>query len=192
MYIVTKGNKDNWVLGYIIMRHSGKRIMNRFRVKLISDMKKTTEFLVSTENEFQEFQHNRAYCLFPQQDKEDTGQTFLTDSLTTCRGVVVAFCLMTRLTTNAYAGSFHTLLRLNPELWSIDTTHGRLVLKFFVIVKFVDFADSQRKGIMLALKMLHESQCPTAPWTPTARGCLHATFERVRISLQAIGQKYIQ
>jgi hypothetical protein len=69
---------------------------------------------------------------------------------------------MTRLTTNAYAGSFHTLLRLNPELWSIDTTRGRLVLKFFVIV---DFADSQRKGIMLALKMLHESQCPSAPWT---------------------------
>jgi hypothetical protein len=67
---------------------------------------------------------------------------------------------MTRLTAEAYAGSFHTLLSLNTHLWAVE--QDRLILKFFVIV---DFADSQRKGILLAVKKLHESKCTSAPWT---------------------------
>ncbi len=87
-------------------------------------------------------------------------QSYLTDSQVTGRGVVTAFCLMTRLTAEAYESSFLTLLTLNPHLWTIKD--GNIELKFYVIL---DFADSQRKGIISAVKKLHESKCTLTPWT---------------------------
>jgi len=87
-------------------------------------------------------------------------QTYLTDSQVTGRGVITAFCLMTRLTSEAYASSFHTLLTLNTDLWTIQD--GTVLLKFYVVV---DFADSQRKGFVSAVKKLHQSNCPSVTWT---------------------------
>jgi RecQ family ATP-dependent DNA helicase len=87
-------------------------------------------------------------------------QSFLTDSQITGRGVVIAFSLMTRLTCEAYQSSFYQLLRINPDLWEVRS--GKIFLKFTMIV---DFADSQRKGFIAAIKQLHDINCKSTQWT---------------------------
>ena len=91
---------------------------------------------------------------------ESYAQSFVADSLLTGRGVVIAFCLMTRLTSEAYEASFFQFLKLNPELWTVRD--GMITPRFYLIV---DFADSQRKGFVAAIKALHEIYCRSTPWT---------------------------
>ncbi len=91
---------------------------------------------------------------------ESYAQSFVTDSLRTGRGVVIAFCLMTRLTFEAYEASFFQFLKLNPDLWIVQG--GTIILRFYLIV---DFADSQRKGFIAAIQRLHEIHCRSTPWT---------------------------
>ncbi len=87
-------------------------------------------------------------------------QSFLTESQITGRGAVLAFCLLTRLTADAYGCSFLQFLRLNRRLWTIK--NGILILKFYLIV---DFSDSQRKGFLAAVKALHEMHCAETEWS---------------------------
>jgi hypothetical protein len=91
---------------------------------------------------------------------ESYAQSFVTDSLCTGRGVVIAFCLMTRLTYEAYEASFLQFLKLNPDLWNLED--GTITLRFYLIL---DFADSQRKGFVAAIKTLHEIHYRSIPWT---------------------------
>jgi hypothetical protein len=88
---------------------------------------------------------------------------FLTESLITGRGAVVAFFLMTRLTTEAYATAFYAFLDQNTSTWYICREKNCIVLQFVMVL---DHADSQRKGFIEAVRMLHVAKQLEAPWTP--------------------------
>ena len=89
--------------------------------------------------------------------------TFLTESLITGRGAVVAFFLMTRLHTEAYAAAFYGFLDQNRSTWYICKEKMCIVLLFVMVL---DHADSQRKGFIEAVRMLHVAMQVDAAWTP--------------------------
>ena len=88
--------------------------------------------------------------------------SFLTESLVTGRGAVAAFVLITRLHTEAYAFAFYTFMTENACLYYIDPAKRIIVLMFVLVV---DHADSQRKGFIEAVKMLHVTLRLETPWT---------------------------
>lgn len=88
--------------------------------------------------------------------------TIMTESLVTGRGAVVAFILITRLHTGAYAMAFFQFMELNPSTWRIDTETQTILLQFVMVV---DHADSQRKGFIEAVRMLHERLNLQSAWT---------------------------
>jgi hypothetical protein len=88
--------------------------------------------------------------------------TIMTESLITGRGAVVAFVLMTRLHTEAYAKAFYTFLDQNESVWHVNREKQCVELHFVLVV---DHADSQRKGFVEAVRMLHAAKMLGASWT---------------------------
>lgn len=88
--------------------------------------------------------------------------TIMTESLVTGRGAVVAFVLMTRLHTEAYAKAFYTFLDQNECVWHVNREKQCIELHFVLVV---DHADSQRKGFVEAVRMLHAAKMLGASWT---------------------------
>jgi hypothetical protein len=86
----------------------------------------------------------------------------MTESMVTGRGAVCAFILISRLHTEAYALAFYHFFLENPSTWSIDDENQVIVLNFVMVV---DHADSQRKGFIEAIRMLHALKILSTTWT---------------------------
>ena len=86
--------------------------------------------------------------------------TFMTESNVTGKGITVAFVLVTNLTSAAYMRMFYLFFTKNPSIYRRDFEAKVIELLFDVCI--VDFADSQRKGFIHAVQMLHQEAFGTS------------------------------